>query len=142
MARKHAALLPASGYTILVVDDYPDSLTATALCLRAHGYGVVTASSGEQALALFQPGQIDLLLVNYFMRAMRGDELIRRVRTMDKRVRIVLQSGYAGERPPPPDLLCTFDIQAYHAKADGIEELVRRIEGALSAAAPAQACVC
>jgi CheY-like chemotaxis protein len=98
--RKYKTEAPKSGHTLLVIDDQPEILTANTALLQNAGHTVVTASSGKAALALFQPGRFQLILVDYFMPSMTGEEVIREIRKVDEDVQIVLQTGYAGEKPP------------------------------------------
>ena len=93
----------------------------------------MTASSGEAALALFQPGRFQLILVDYFMPRMTGEEVIREIRKVDADVQIVLQTGYAGEKPPL-QMLEELDIQGYHDKIDSPDRLLMLVKSALKAA--------
>lgn len=65
MARKEPHQEPL-GYTILVVDDQEDDLNLVEFFLEGEGHRVLTAASGEEALALFRPGQVHLVIVDYF----------------------------------------------------------------------------
>jgi CheY-like chemotaxis protein len=60
---------------ILVVDDEPLVCEAIAMMLSFDGYEVVTAGSGQAALALFAPGKFDLVTTDYTMPEMNGAEL-------------------------------------------------------------------
>lgn len=55
-----------SGYTILVVDDQEETLISTQLLLQKEGHQVLTSASGEEAMTLFCPGKVALILVDYF----------------------------------------------------------------------------
>ena len=94
-----------TGRTILVVDDQVDTLASVRMLLEREGHRVLTAESGSAALALLGVEPVQLALVDYFMPVMSGEELIRRVRERDALVQIVLQTGYAGEKPPREMLL-------------------------------------
>jgi len=66
------------------------------------------------------------------MPVMSGEELIRRVRERDSLVQIVLQTGYAGEKPPR-EMLRRLAIQGYHDKSDGPDRLLLWVDVALKA---------
>lgn len=53
--------------TILVVDDEPDLLAVIAETLVRAGHRVLTAESPDQALALFEEHEPDLVLTDIFM---------------------------------------------------------------------------
>ncbi len=122
MARKRAHR-PASGYLVLVVDDQEATLLSTKLVLEAEGHRVLIANSGREALALFAAHDVHLLLVDYFMPQMTGEELVAEVRKRDSEVQIVLQTGYSGEKPPL-QMLGSLDIQGYHDKSEGPDKLL------------------
>jgi signal transduction histidine kinase len=119
-----------SGYTVLVVDDQESILLSTKALLEREGHEVLTADSGAHALALMQESPIHLLLVDYFMPRMTGAELIQEVRRFEPHIQIVLQTGYSGEKPPR-QMLSELDIQGYHDKARGPEDLLMWVDLAL-----------
>ena len=65
---------------VLVADDDSDIVTLVALRLKKAGYGVVTASDGEEALQSVLERRPDLAIVDLRMPKMDGLELIRRIR--------------------------------------------------------------
>jgi DNA-binding response OmpR family regulator len=65
---------------VLVADDDSDIVTLVALRLKKAGYGVVTASDGEEALQAVLERRPDLAIVDVRMPKMDGLELIRRIR--------------------------------------------------------------
>lgn len=136
MARKRGAA-QSSGYTILVVDDQEEILTSSRFLLEREGHTVITAMDGPTALHLFRQHQIHLLLVDYFMPGMNGEDLIKEIRKLDAEVQIVLQTGYAGEKPPRT-MLHALEIQGYHDKTEGPERLLLWVDVALKSAAQLQ----
>jgi signal transduction histidine kinase len=132
MARKHGTA-QSSGYTILVVDDQEEILISVQLLLEREGHRVLTAASGEEALALFRRQPVHLVIVDYFMPQMSGEEVVQEIRKLDEDVQILLQTGYSGERPPR-EMLHILAIQGYHDKADGPERLLLWVDVALKAA--------
>src|SRR5437870_593259 len=128
-ARRHSE---PSGRTILVVDGQVETLTSVRMLVEREGHRVLTADSGAGALTLLASEPVHLMLVDYFMPVMNGEELIRHVRAQDSLVQIVLQTGYAGEKPPR-EMLRRLAIQGYHDKTDGPERLLLWVEVALKA---------
>jgi signal transduction histidine kinase len=115
-----------------VIDDHVDTLTAVRLLLEREGHKVLTAQDGAAALALLAREPVQLLLVDYFMPVMNGEELIRQVRERDPLVQIVLHTGYAGEKPPR-EMLTRLAIQGYHDKSEGPRRLLLWVDTALKA---------
>ena len=112
-----------SGYTILVVDDQEEALRSTRRLLERDGHRVLLASSGQEALGLFRQERPQLLVVDYFMPGMTGEDVIRDVRREDDVVQILLQTGYSGEKPAL-EMLEGLDIQGYHDKTDGAQRFL------------------
>ena len=130
MARKYSNSSQSSGYTILVIDDSPDILASTRRLLESEGHTVLTAVDGPEGLAVFERETVSLILVDYFMPGMTGEEVVREIRKSDRLVQIILQTGYSGEKPARV-MLRELDIQGYHDKGDGAERLLLWVDTAL-----------
>ncbi len=83
--------------TILVVDDEADILELTTEALQSLGYAVLTASSGEEALALYAENKagVELIVMDLGMPGMGGRQCLRELIRLDARVRVLIASGYA-----------------------------------------------
>jgi diguanylate cyclase (GGDEF)-like protein len=114
---------PASGQSILLVDDNPDYLQVTSLLLQREGHHVLTATGGQEALSLLREENVDLLLLDYFMPGMTGEEVVTELRRFNPYVQVILQTGYASEQPPG-ELLRRLDIQGYYDKSEGPDKLL------------------
>ena len=64
---------------ILVVDDDPAARESLRLLLSLDQHVVTEAADGEEALALFLPSKFDLVITDYLMPGMRGDELAEKI---------------------------------------------------------------
>jgi CheY-like chemotaxis protein len=93
----HSEVMIKSGgtETILIVDDDGNVIDTVRDLLKALGYSVLTASSGDEALSTYrrQKGRIDLVLLDFMMPGMNGDEAFRQLKSIDPRVRVILMSG-------------------------------------------------
>jgi CheY-like chemotaxis protein len=110
-------------FTILMVDDDTEVLTANKTLLELEGYQVLTTQNGAEAIEMVKKENIDIMLVDYFMPKLTGESLITTIRQFDKKIVIILQTGYAGEKPPL-EMLKRLDIQGYHDKTEGPEKLL------------------
>ena len=122
----------ASGHRILIVDDTEEVLESTRLLLEREGHEVVVASTGSEGIALVESWAPHLLILDYFMPGMTGEEVVKRIRPSDTEVQILLQTGYASEKPPRV-MLKQLDIQGYHDKSEGPEKLLIWVDAALKA---------
>jgi CheY-like chemotaxis protein len=131
MARKRGSA-PSSGSTILVIDDQEEILTSVRLLLEREGHHVLTANNGAEGVALFRIQTVHLVIVDYFMPKMTGEDVVKEIRQSNTEVQILLQTGYAGEKPPL-EMMRVLDIQGYHSKTDGPEHLLLWVTVALKA---------
>jgi len=80
---------------ILVVDDEPFVCDAVKMMLAFDGHQVDTASSGKEALELFDKGKYDLVITDYAMPVMKGDELALALKTRTPGQPVVMITAYA-----------------------------------------------
>ncbi len=124
--------VPQSGQTILIVDDDPMLLMATSRLLEREGHHVVVANNGAKGVDVCREHPVDLILLDYFMPGMTGEDVVKEIRTFNKDVRIVLQTGQANR--PARQLLRELEIQGYHDKSEGPEKLLLWVDTALKMA--------
>ena len=86
-----------AGATILVVDDEPTVLETVRDGLMAHGYEVLTAGSGEEALQVSQAhqGAIALALIDVVMPVMSGPDVAQRLHQARPDLKILFMSGFS-----------------------------------------------
>lgn len=82
--------------TILVVDDEASVRAFVTLALRKHGYRVLEACDGSEALTFFDHEQehLDLLILDIVMPIMGGHELLPEVMRRRPELKVILTSGY------------------------------------------------
>ena len=78
----------------LVVDDEPLVCAAVKMLLMVDGYEVETADGGEAALKLFVPGKFQVVLVDFEMPVMKGDQLAARLKELAPRQPIVMLTAH------------------------------------------------
>ena len=81
--------------TILVVDDEDMVRDAMRLLLECHGYTVLDANGGNEALRLCRnhQGQIALTIIDRRMQPMSGEETLSRLRAIAPELKVILSSG-------------------------------------------------
>ena len=121
---------------ILVVDDEPQITRVLKTTLSSQGYGVRSASNGEEALNEMKNWPPDLIITDLRMPGIDGLELCRRVR-VDSRIPIIVLSVKGEE---------SIKVQALDAGADdyvtkpfSVNELLARVRAALRRATVADA---
>jgi two-component system KDP operon response regulator KdpE len=114
---------------ILVVEDAPRVMRLVSEVLRAVGYEVVAAGTGETALRRVALEQPDLVLLDILLpQGMDGYEVCRRLRQFTD-VPVIMLTAKARDQ----DLLAGFDAGAddYLTKPFNAKELVARVKAVL-----------
>lgn len=83
-------------YTIMVVDDDIQSLDMLTLILKREGYRVISAPSGEEALALLECTNVDLFVLDAVLPDLHGVTLCQRIRSLSQftHTPIMFLTGY------------------------------------------------
>jgi PAS domain S-box-containing protein len=79
---------------ILLIDDEPDILRVLAMSLRADGYEVFTAASGEEGLASFDAHGPDIVLVDIKMPGMDGIEVLQEIKAKETLTEVIIITGH------------------------------------------------
>jgi signal transduction histidine kinase len=90
--------IPAGSERILVVEDNFDLLDLTSAMLAKSGYQVRCARNGAEALRMLQSEEFDVLLTDIVMpNEINGIDVAREARRLNKGIKVLLASGYAGD---------------------------------------------
>ena len=85
--------------TVLLVEDEPMVRSVAERALTRHGYTVITADNGEDALEVLARGEeITLLISDVVMPGMDGPTMVREARLTRPDLKILFMSGYAEEQ--------------------------------------------
>jgi two-component system, OmpR family, KDP operon response regulator KdpE len=113
---------------VLVVDDEPAMLRALRISLRVRKYDIITAATGQEALAEASRRPPDAVILDLGLPDVDGIEVIRRLRGWSRAPVIVL-SGRTG----PGDKIAALDAGAddYVTKPFSMDELLARLRAVL-----------
>jgi two-component system response regulator CpxR len=75
---------------ILCVDDNEQELSVLKFMLETNGYRVLSALNGKEAIGIFAETAIDLVLSDYGMPQMDGNQLVDRLKQMASHVPMIL----------------------------------------------------
>ncbi len=119
------------GATVLVVEDQDNVRGLACGVLRRHGYLVIEAASGAEALAICrrEGSAIDLLLTDVVMPGMSGPELAARLCESMPGLQVLLTTGYA------PDKVASEiagSLENYLAKPFTPDELLNKVRARLA----------
>ncbi len=81
--------------TVMVIDDEPLTLEATALILEAFGFSVVQCSRPQDVISRLSNEAVDTVLSDIRMPAFSGLDLLDQIRRLDPSLPVILMTGYA-----------------------------------------------
>ena len=84
----------APAKNILIVDDDSMVRGSIKLLLSIDRHNVTEAANGHEALQLFTGSQYDLVITDYFMPGMRGDELAQNIKNIAPAQPVLMLTAY------------------------------------------------
>jgi CheY-like chemotaxis protein len=83
------------GITILLIDDEPIVTDICELMLKEMGHKVLKASSGSEGIEVYEAhqNQIDLIISDFNMPVMNGQEVVEQLRVKGHQVKVLLSTG-------------------------------------------------
>ena len=130
-------------HCILVIEDQEDLSELYQTSLKQAGYKVRLALTGEEGLAEFEANGADLILLDMTLPEMQGTEVLRKLRTLNATVPIIIVTGETGElykveserlgvqgyvsKPPDFDLLLEIIRRSLEAPSEDAEVVTLRL---------------
>lgn len=113
--------------TILVVDDEQIFRDLEARVLARHGFKVLVAADGQEALSIVEQREvrIDLVLSDIVMPGMTGPQLVKRVKQLSPNTKAVLMTGYTSLESTDPDVPVLTKPFSSDVLLKKVEELLR-----------------
>ena len=117
-------------YRIMVVDDDAGVVDTLKVVLRRAGYAIDGETDPLRAIERLRESKYHLLLLDYIMSPIHGDEVVRRLREFDQDLYILLLTGYK-DLAPPLETIRALDIQGYCEKSDKFDQLMLLMESGI-----------
>mgnify|MGYP001024672839 CR=1 FL=1 len=128
--RKYMQEVITSPYKLIAVDDDAGILDSLKVVLKRSGYDLDCYSNPLEAIEALKNTHYDLLLLDFIMDPIHGDEVVEQVRKFDKNLYILLLTGHK-DLAPPLQTLKELDIQGYCEKSNNFDQLLLLIESGL-----------
>lgn len=128
--RKYMQEESQSPYKIMAVDDDAGILDSLKVVLNRSGYTLDCYSNPVEAIEALKKEHYDLLLLDFIMDPLHGDEVVASIREFDSALYILLLTGHK-DLAPPLETLKKLDIQGYCEKSDNFDQLLLLIESGL-----------
>ncbi len=95
----HDMVVKGSGYILVVDDEETMRITAREI-LEEAGYDIITAGDGPEALKIYKKEykKLDMAIIDMAMPQMYGDELFRKMKRINPKVKVLLASGFTQDQ--------------------------------------------
>lgn len=119
-------------YKIIAVDDEVGILDSLNVFLTKAGYYFVGISDPMEAIERVKNEHFDLMLLDFIMTPIHGDQVVEEIRKFNAELYILLLTGHK-DLAPPLDTIRRLDIQGYCEKSDKFDQLLLLIESGIKA---------
>lgn len=126
-----------SQYKIIAVDDEVGILDSLNVFLSRAGYTFVGVTNPMEAIEKVKNEHFDLMLLDFLMTPIHGDQVVEEIRKFNKDLYILLLTGHK-DLAPPLDTIKRLDIQGYCEKSDKFDQLLLLIESGIKAVSQMQ----
>lgn len=117
-------------YKILVVDDEEGILDSLSIFLKRSGYTFVGITDPVEAIERIKQEHFDLLVLDFIMTPLHGDQVVEEIRKFNKDLYILLLTGHK-DLAPPLETIKRLDIQGYCEKSNKFDQVLLLIESGI-----------
>lgn len=117
-------------YRIAALDDEIGIIDSLSVILRRCGYEFTGFTDPSEALEALKTEHFDILILDYLMGWIRGDEFVKKIREFNDEIYILLLTGYK-DIAPPLETIRALDIQGYCEKSNKFDQLILLIESGI-----------
>lgn len=113
--------------SILTLDDDPIITATIQNYFRRSGYAVDVENDPLKAIERVRDGAYDIMLLDFLMSPICGDQVVEQIRKFNQDLFIVLLTGHKSMAPPVKTIR-QLDIQGYYEKSDRFDQLELLVE--------------
>ena len=117
-------------YKIIGVDDEEGILDSLRVLLENSNYEFIGVTNPVEAIEKVRQEHFDLMLLDFMMTPLHGDEVVEEIRKFNKELYILLLTGHK-DLAPPLETIKRLDIQGYCEKSDKFDQLILLIESGI-----------
>lgn len=117
-------------FRIIAVDDEEGILESLSVFLKRTDYEFVGITDPVEAIEAVKKEHFDLMLLDFMMMPLHGDEVVAEIRKFNKELYILLLTGHK-DLAPPLETIKRLDIQGYCEKSDKFDQLLLLIESGI-----------
>ena len=104
--------LDFEGVKVLLVDDDENFAFAMKMLLKKQRLAIQSMVNPEEALEYLKENKVNIILLDYYMPQMTGEQFLKKLREFDKTTIVFLQTAFSEEKPEL-EMLETLNIQGY-----------------------------
>lgn len=119
--------MSSSKNNVLIIDDDIGMMEAMSVVLEKYAISLSIFTEPVSALQELKKNKHDILIINYLMPSIRGDEIIRKIREFNKDIYIILMSSHK-DLAPSVEIMRSLDIQAFFEKSSRFDDLILLIQ--------------
>lgn len=129
--RKHQRTADATNsYSILALDDDATMTLTLQTYFRRSGYQVDAENDPNRAIERIREGNYDILLLDFLMTPICGDQVVEQIRAFNQDLYIILLTGHKSMAPPIKTIR-DLDIQGYYEKSERFDQLELLVESCI-----------
>lgn len=128
--RKGLQDIKSNGYKIIAVDDEMGIVDSLSIFLKRSGYDFTGVTDPIEAIERVRNEHFDMMILDFIMTPIHGDEVVEEIRKFDKDLYILLLTGHK-DLAPPLETIRRLDIQGYCEKSDKFDQLLLLIESGI-----------
>ena len=125
--RQNKQNLNENAFSILTVDDDPIMTATVQAYFQRSGYRVDVENDPTHAIERVRQGRYDILLLDFLMSPICGDQVVEQIRKFNQDLFIILLTGHKSMAPPIKTIRA-LDIQGYYEKSDRFDQLELLVE--------------
>ena len=125
--RQHKQNINENALSILTLDDDPIITATIQAYFQRSGYHVDIENDPIAAIERVRTGHYDILLLDFLMSPICGDQVVEQIRQFNKDLFIILLTGHKSLAPPIKTIRA-LDIQGYYEKSDRFDQLELLVE--------------
>lgn len=132
MRKNNIERATSNGYKIIVVDDEIGVIDSLSIFLKRSGYEFIGVTDPLEAIERVRNEHFDLMLLDFIMTPIHGDQVVEEIRKFNKELYILLLTGHK-DLAPPLETIRRLDIQGYCEKSAKFDQLLLLIESGIKA---------
>lgn len=125
--RQHKQTPNENAFSILTLDDDPIMTATIQAYFHRSGYLVDVENDPHRAIERVRQGNYDILLLDFLMSPICGDQVVEQIRQFNQDIFIILLTGHKSMAPPIKTIRA-LDIQGYYEKSDRFDQLELLVE--------------